>query len=43
MEALPPGITLDEGGIHSEGLPDDEKITKSFLEALRKSLNLLLR
>ena len=31
---LPPGITLDIGGAHSEGLPDDEEITKSFLEAV---------
>ena len=31
---LPSGISLDMGDVHSEGLPDDEKITKSFLEAV---------
>ena len=33
---LPPGITLDIGGAHSEGLPNDEEITKSFLEAVTR-------
>ena len=31
---LPSGISLDMGDVHLEGLPDDEKITKSFLEAV---------
>ena len=40
---LPPGISLDRGGVDSEGLPDDEKITKSFLEAVTEESKFTLK